>query len=128
MRTMLLAVPFLFGVFAMSQIATGQDKKDEKKEERKNPNEKKSYTEKVAVRQWASDRFINPVKDIPAFMGEIKGKTVIYTIPRSMSGWAPPKSEIIEADGTVWIVDKQYKTGNNFTYHFHYVTKKDKKD
>jgi len=133
MRTVALTTAFLAGVLAMSAIETqttqAQDKKDEKKEERKDPKEKASYTEKVTVRHWTGNKFNNPVTDIPAFKGELKGKTVIYTIPRSMAGWAPPKSEIIEADGTVWVVTEMRKTSVNFAFHYNYVEKKkDKKD
>jgi hypothetical protein len=106
------------GALVMSDAANADEPK---KDEKKSPADKASYTEKVTVRQWADSKFLNPVKDVPAYMGEIKGATVVYTKPPAGNAETPKGSEITLADGTVYVVDKVTKARE---YHINYVTKK----
>lgn len=115
MRTLFL-LAFLLGALAMSDTATGDDKKA-------NPQDKESYTEKATVKQWVAGekKFGPPVKDVPAFVGEIKGQMVIYTRPKAESAYSPKGSEIAIGE-TVYVVDRVSKASS---YHINYVTKKE---
>src|SRR5262245_21998088 len=78
----------VMGVIAMSEAIGADEKKD--------PKDAKSYTEKVTAKQWTGSMFLEPVKDVPAFRSEVGGKTVIFTRPKS-NGVTPKGSEITDA-------------------------------
>jgi hypothetical protein len=120
MRSILLAFLFITsGALAMSQVATGDEKKADEKP--KSPADKANYTEKVTVKKWASSMFLNPVEGVPAFRGEIKGKTVFYTRPPASNAHSPKGSEITDKDGVTWVVSDVSVAS---TYRINYVTKK----
>lgn len=66
------------------------------------------YKEFVTVRKWSENdkRFQNPHKDVMAYKVEVKGFTIIYLRSADSPGRPEPKSEIIMADGTVYVIDK----------------------
>lgn len=117
---MMMAVLFLLtGALTMTDTATADDKKEEKK----SPSKKESYDEKVTIKEWAGDKFGDPRDDVPAFRTEISGKTVIYIAPKPGIK-SPVKSEIIDAKGDVWVVTESKRSSDNFTHYLNYVTKK----
>lgn len=99
----------------MSNQATGQEKKDGAKKE--------SYDEMVSIRPWTGSKFNNPIKDIPAFRGQIKDKMVFYT-QKTTDLDLKKGSEIIDKDGVAYVVDNAKKSAGNFSFHLVYVTKK----
>jgi hypothetical protein len=115
MRAVLLSL-FALGVFAMPAVA--DDKKDPK-----SPADLESYDERITVRKWDGKKFLNPIKDQPAYRGEISGKMVIYTKPTAGNVKTPKGSEIIDKDGNVFVVES---TRESPDYWINYVKPKDK--
>lgn len=103
------------GVLIMGDTATADD-------EKKGPSKKENYDEKVTVRPWAGSKFNNPIEDVLALRGEIKGKQVIYIWFAGRAVKTPKKSEIIDAKGDVWVVDESKEATS---YYLNYVTKKE---
>ena len=120
--TILAALFLTIGFTTMSDTATATA--DDKKEEKKNPDwtKKESYTEKVSVRPFLGGQLAkNPIKDVPACRGEIKGKQVIWVWWPGTTVKTPKDSEITGEDGVVWVVAES-KRVDKFDYC--YVTKK----
>jgi hypothetical protein len=112
---MLLAFLTITGGLAMSEQVAGDD--------RKNPawTKREAYDEKVTVREKVGDKFIPPIKDVPACRGELKGKPVIWVWWAGTTAKTPKGSEIIDKDGVTWVVTES-KRGT--TQDLCYVAKK----
>lgn len=108
-------------MLAFLLVLTGAAQADEKKSP--DPRKKESYTDKVTVRQWAGDKFIDP-RDTVAFKGEFKDAPVLYVYTTNTSINPVAKSEITDKDGVVWVVSKSVETTDNFTFYRCHVTKK----
>jgi hypothetical protein len=102
-----------------------QAKEDPPKLRPWNPQYTLSYDEKVTVRQWYGQKFLNPVSNVSAHRGQIEGKLVIYTRPRAGNDKTPKGSEITDKDGNVYVVDS-VAGGQLSTFHINYVTPKKK--
>ena len=104
-------IPLLFtlGTLAMSTAVADDKKRD--------PQKAESYDEVVTVRQWYGGKFLNPVKDQPAYRGENGGKMVFYTKPQADNAKTPKGSEITDKDGTVYVVEKAIE-GSDFWINY----------
>lgn len=106
----------------MSEQATAPADEPKKEEKKFVATDKDTYDEKVTVRKWDGSKFLNPVKDILAHRGEISGKPVYWTMPRAGNSETPKGSEIVAADGTVWVVEITKPSGQ---FTINYVKKKE---
>jgi hypothetical protein len=117
MRTKILAALFLFsmGVMIVNDMATAQDKKDEKKP---NPRKDEMPPEKVSLRVWDKQRgqFLKAQDEIDATRkDDAKRGTVFYLSGRGVipvTGHATVGSEITDKDGKVYVVNKATKGTN----------------
>lgn len=121
MRAVLLLV-LMCGGLAMSEAqVTGDDKKEEKKDEK--------YPERVTYRYWDEQgkKFLPSINDCPAKFVNFKGQDKWRLKSTSIVGPTPSKgSEVTTKDGT-WVVEK-VEDGEG--HHILYAKKKpaEKKD
>jgi len=128
---MLLAVPFFFGVFAMSAIEApttqAQDKKEDKKEKEFPPRPKGfDFKEKVTVRLASGDN--KPIsserKDIGAMRFSTSKGKAFYLSTKDIGAVSISKgSEVVDSDGFVYVVESNPNTSEN---RLVYVTLKKK--
>lgn len=98
------------------QAVTADDKKERKLPERPDPK----LPERVTYRKWVVQGvnkqekfFLPPRKDCKASLYAGKSQVMCRLDSANLPGGGPsPGSEVIEADGTVWVVEKANAVGD----------------